>query len=308
MQQKEGNEIEIIKKLNKNFKSKFDALFLYLHALMQTYGFKVVGLGEDGNMIENKDLPDQWNLSDDSWAFRYKHFKSSMTFLLKGLKLSGKLIVYGIALEQNEVLNIELKVDDYVTNVSMNDFEHLYQNVSQLENLVLNSIIKKFIPSLSDLQSNQNTQSNQGINNSNNFDHYEPEHDPLRIPPRNPNYDPLRIPSRNPNRNRNFDPFALEDDYYNDFEVGRGDVNPQIPGYFNPGGGLVGPNHPGFGPSINDPYYNDPFGIGMPRDLRNNPNNRRRPPNSRFDHFGPPGNFGGGNPNNDHLPPPGWYS
>jgi len=76
--------------------------------------------------------------------------------------------------------------------------------------------------------------------------------------------------------------------------------------FFTPGGNLVGPNHPGFGGTL-DPYY-DPYGIGIPNDFRRGRGNRGRgPPGARFDPFGPPGG-GFGNPNNDHLPPPGFYS
>jgi hypothetical protein len=31
--------------------NKFDALFILLHAMMQAHGFRIVGLGEEGNQI-----------------------------------------------------------------------------------------------------------------------------------------------------------------------------------------------------------------------------------------------------------------
>jgi len=272
--------------------------------MLQCYGFKIVGLGESNeNSIQNKELPMEWNQSEDSWAFRYRHFKSSMTFLVKGLKLSNKLIVYGICLEQNEVLNIELSVDEFITNNDLENLDTLFQNTNELENLIVSNILRKFIPSTSDInnqQNNQNNQQNIQQNNQQNSQQndqnrfygmdYEENYDPLRVYPRPSNNDPLRV---FPESRNDIYPYGE----FNPRGLGQGGE------FFTPGGNLIGPNHPGFGRGINDPYSNDPFGIGMPR----GEGPRRRPPGSRFDPFGPPGNFPG-NPDNNDLPPPGWYS
>ena len=73
---------------------------------------------------------------------------------------------------------------------------------------------------------------------------------------------------------------------------------PPAPG---PGtGNLIGPNHPGFGPLVTDPYANSPYG----------PMGRGRgrgsfPPGARFDPYGPPGMPFPPGPDPDDLPPPG---
>jgi len=286
--------LDVIKKINPNFRSKFDALFLYLHAIFQCYGFKIVGLGET-EMIENKELPMEWNQSTDAWAFRYKHFKSSMTFLLKALKLNDTLIVYGIALEQKEMINVNLVVGDYVNDQDLTHFDELYKGVEQLENLIVTEILKKFIPSVNDEQpprnnvnQQQNNENQQQTNNNN--QQRQPLHED------DFDYDPLRIPDRN----RVFRPGR--DNLYPYGEFSPFGSNPYGPGFFTPEGQLVGPNHPGFGPNVNNPYYHDPYGLGIPR------NDRRRmpPPGSRFDPFGPPNTFG--DPDRNDFPPPGWYS
>ena len=78
-------------------KTKHSALFILIHAIIQDYGFRVVGLGESGNIIgtyavanemtdpwvEEKKLPAEWNASNDSWSFRYRHFQSSFLFIVK---------------------------------------------------------------------------------------------------------------------------------------------------------------------------------------------------------------------------------
>jgi len=75
--------LEVLKKLEPVVSSKFDALFIIVHVILQDYGFKLVGLGEEGATVEEKNLPSEWNRSTDSWAFRYRHSRSSMTFLVK---------------------------------------------------------------------------------------------------------------------------------------------------------------------------------------------------------------------------------
>ncbi len=56
---------------------------------------------------------------------------------------------------------------------------------------------------------------------------------------------------------------------------GPGQFGPGHPSFppGQPGGNLIGPRHPGFGPHVNDPY-------GRPG---------RGPPGARFDPYGPPG-------------------
>lgn len=106
--------------------------------------------------------------------------------------------------------------------------------------------------------------------------------------------------------------FQTDDDNHHDydkFRVGDEDLFPGNPGKPGNKGGLVGPSHPMFGPSVNDPYYNSPFH----KDERD----YNRPKNARFDPFGPPEpdlygpnksnrtNYG---PNPDIEKPPQFYS
>lgn len=43
--------LEALKKLEPVVSSKFDALFILIHTILQDFGFKLVGLGEDGPCV-----------------------------------------------------------------------------------------------------------------------------------------------------------------------------------------------------------------------------------------------------------------
>jgi len=106
------------------------------------------------------------------------------------------------------------------------------------------------------------------------------------------------------------------DDSTGYFGVGSDDLNPFTPpGERNPGhmggfggGSLIGPQHPGFGPNVSDPYRGgDPFGAFPQSGGRGGGRGRGAPPpGPRFDPFGPPINPKG-DPDNDELPPPGGF-
>jgi len=288
-------------KINPQIHSKHDALFLLLHAMMESSGFKLVGLGESDNLIENKQIPPEWNLSQDSWAFRYRHFKSSMTFLLKALRLGSQLLVHALSVEQSQILTLELGVQEYVSDDLNLDPRQRYSNVDKLMDLFLKNIIKKLIPELSDLRQQQQSSTPAAVP-SQHPTPAVPSHHPGPVypgpQPHVPGYpdDPLRIgPPRQPYRGP---PFGIGGD---DLMGGPGGGFGFIPGSGGPfggGGSLVGPHHPGFG--LPNPYGPSPgrggggggFGFPFPP-----------PPGARFDPYGPPGVRPV--PDFDHLPPPG---
>eukprot|EP01125_Pyxidicula_operculata_P001036 TRINITY_DN1091_c0_g1_i2.p1 TRINITY_DN1091_c0_g1~~TRINITY_DN1091_c0_g1_i2.p1 ORF type:complete len:311 (-),score=54.07 TRINITY_DN1091_c0_g1_i2:53-985(-) len=293
--------IDLLKnKIKPKNNSSHDALFILLHAIMEVSGFKVVGLGESGNQIEEKQLPEEWNNSSDAWSFRYRHYRSGMTFLLKGLRLGDKMIIFALAVEQKETLNLELSVNDYVVSgASLNDADATYKNVDQLIAEFVKTIISKLLPTVQDINSRQE-QERQPESSM-------PRSTQPRQPPYGDDYDPLRIgPPGQPRQpvGPGF-PFATGDDdlfpgpgfgYYG--PPGHGGF---VPPPFQPGrgggGSLVGPDHPGFGQPRNPYDRRPPNGSFGPQGVR-------PPPGARYDPYGPPGvNFPG--PDHDHLPPPG---
>ena len=56
-------------------------------------------------------LPESWNSQGPScYAFRYSHPQSSMTFVIKSLKLGNRFIIHGIAIEVSIISKSELKI------------------------------------------------------------------------------------------------------------------------------------------------------------------------------------------------------
>jgi len=266
-------------KIKPNIKSKHDALFALLHSIMESAGFKLVGLSESENLIENKNLPEDWNASQDAWAFRYRHSKSSMIFLLKALRLGTQLHVHALAVEQEQPVSIELNVSDYVVNENFSDLENLYRNVDKLVEIFTKNIMSKLLPSLRDVSVGGRVSPTSAPR------HTGPGTAP-HAPPPDPYFppDPLRI---GPPRTPQHPPFGIGGD---DLYPGPGGGFGYFPGGGPFGGGPhIGPHHPGFG--IRDPSRPPDGRGGFPFPP---------PPGARFDPYGP-----GVRPNPDHLPPPG---
>jgi proteasome inhibitor subunit 1 (PI31) len=285
--------LEQIKNEKPTIRNKFDAIILILHLVMKNLNFKCLGINEnEKNLKANETLiPEGWNKEKDFYSFLYKHPQSSMTFIIKTLILGEQLLIHGLAIEDKKIHNLQINSEEYIKNpINLNNYDHLFQNLDSLITQFKNSIVNKLLPmSSEDLKetNNNDLERNQTSNLENNnriprIERREPEfiYSPEgRLPhlPRTP------------------------------FGIGSNDLYPfpqpvLPPGNYSPGGpgsgNLIGPNHPGFGPLVTDPYGNNsPF--GFPRLPR-----RGIPPYARFDPYGPPSNPY--EPNPDDFPPPGF--
>eukprot|EP01127_Copromyxa_protea_P022315 TRINITY_DN794_c0_g1_i2.p1 TRINITY_DN794_c0_g1~~TRINITY_DN794_c0_g1_i2.p1 ORF type:complete len:326 (+),score=49.83 TRINITY_DN794_c0_g1_i2:52-1029(+) len=311
--------LDQIRKLEPPLSSKFDALIILIHAIFLDSGFKLVGLGEDGPSVEEKErIPSAWNMSTDSWAFRYRHARSSMTFLLKGIRLQDTILLHACSVEQKELCSVELQVDHFVTNFekfNMSHLEDLYNNIPELQTQIEQSICRKLVPNEADLPTDelscggapqQPTQSEQPSQPSQPAQPTPPAQPaqpaqpsvqpPSRIPQPDPAYDILRIPSSG-SRGSGV-PYIGGNDLYPSFGGG-------YPGAPMPGGGgnLMGPNHPFFVGGGAGVYPG--VGPGVPGGPGGFPGAFAPPPGARFDPFGPPG-ANNPVPRPDHLRPPGW--
>jgi len=291
--------IKILKENKPQLRQNFDALSILLHCMMKEMGFRFIGCGDSNDVtISGQFVPPDWNKSNDSFCFRYKHPQSSMTFVIKSLVLGDKLLVHGIAEEDKNIRSVELSVNDYVkSKVSYEDFDNLYKNVEQLLSTYKETIVSKLFP--------------MSITEA-------PETTTVRETPtsttRSPDNDPLRIPGTGNRVPPNPYPYAA-DPYFDEdygttppgwFGIGSHDLNPFPSPYGTPFGGpgsgsQIGPHHPGFGPGVRNPYNQPHYGRGRGRGFAPPP-----PPGARFDPYGPPGFPGSGNPDNDDLPPPGY--
>lgn len=150
--------------------SAYEAVALFMHSAMLFAGFRLVGLGESGALTSTGNkwpsfdcgdlkgvsaLPKSWNHSTDLYAFRYKHPQSSMTFLLKILKMGATFVVNGLALEDGKIYEIRLKVEDYaklavfpLKSVQLDALKDALFGSKELLKLLKDDIVKKLIPGL----------------------------------------------------------------------------------------------------------------------------------------------------------------
>lgn len=99
----------------------WDAVALASHASMIALGFRLVGLGEDhrieaySDSSDTQPLPKEWNATNGSYAFRYKHGESSMEFLIKVNRMGNKAVVMGMAMGDDRTANFDLRGVDYIS-------------------------------------------------------------------------------------------------------------------------------------------------------------------------------------------------
>ncbi|CAG8468535.1 12466_t:CDS:10 [Ambispora gerdemannii] len=309
-------------------RSGHDALAALFHSIMLAVDFRFVGLGEEGTIeiqeTQNTSImpfPKEWNAKGpDSYAFRYKHTQSSLTFLVKGMRLSNKFLLHGMGVEDNKTFTMEVLTDDYTspsffpyTAQSSEPLINGFISQSRLNDLITLykiNVIQNLIPNLNKpgYEESTPTRTSTFARAEPRTPNQQPEVDPLRIPPR------PTVPFHQPDYGM---PYGRFD---NPFSVGRDDLDPlgsnpiigppRFGGYgppplggFGPsrGGGMfVGPDHPMF----------DPRRFGGGREPPGGPQTLPRgavPPGARFDPIGPFGRgYFSGEPDPDDEPPPGY--
>ncbi|KAF1814224.1 hypothetical protein P152DRAFT_392602 [Eremomyces bilateralis CBS 781.70] len=105
-------------------KGPVDAIALAVHAAMIAVGFRLLGLGEDHQIEASSDsqetqpLPEQWNASS-AHAFRYAHPQSSLEFLIKVNRIGSKVVILGLAVEDEKVCQFDVNMKDFVSESSL---------------------------------------------------------------------------------------------------------------------------------------------------------------------------------------------
>ncbi|KAI8062503.1 PI31 proteasome regulator N-terminal-domain-containing protein [Gongronella butleri] len=310
----------MIKALPNTVQSPYDALMLMAHAAMLSVGFKYAGLGDDARQEGDgtqEQLPDAWNQQGPHvYAIRYSHPQSSMTFIIKSIKLAEKWIIHGLAIEDNKTATLEIATSDYTSasffpyaSSSDQSFIHGFISSQRLNDLLVLykiNIIQRLIPGI--VKPGYEEEQSKTTTTATSTGHRDPassSHIPASstVPPSRP---PLMPPI--------FDPATAPDQpstLPNPFSVGRDDLDPLHVTFPGQGGGMyVGPGHPMFGRRDDDPA-----GVlgGGPQSLPRG----SVPPGARFDPIGPfqgrpptrgrrpPRQFPG-EPDNDEPPPPGF--
>lgn len=224
-----------------SFRNPIDAIIVALHITMKSLQFRCVGCGEVIDEKENeKLLPEGWNKSQDAYSFRYKHPKSSMTFLVKSIVMGEKLLVHGLAIEDNKIHTFELSPKDYIQHESWNNNNQssisIYKNLQDLISLFKINIVNKLLPP-PEKEGYEHTTTSTIETSSTSSSSRLAEGGPMYVqPPRfdeDDDYDPLRIPgtgNRMP-RGGPYNPYAYPQPPQpsTPFGIGGEDIFPSIP-------------------------------------------------------------------------------
>lgn len=217
MEKKElKSAIQDFLKSKEKLNNTHEGLVLFIHFIMLGQGFRLVGLSEKDQLQDFKELPKEWNKSQDVYTLKYKHTQSSLTFLIKCVPISSNLIITSVALEDPKPVGIELNCINYIKGNDLNQLNDYFTDLNKLEELFINQIISKLLPT----KEEEKKQEKKEIKERQEID----INDPLRI-------GPIRRP------NNNFIPSFGESDLYPTFPLG----GPRF-GIGGGGGNLMGPN------------------------------------------------------------------
>lgn len=102
-----------------------DGLAAFFHAALTRLDFRLVGLAEDDRLSDHpaaaegsapNSLPLDWNKNGpESYVLRYRHDQSSLTFLLKLLRMSSRVLVHASAVESNKTATWEIPLADFTS-------------------------------------------------------------------------------------------------------------------------------------------------------------------------------------------------
>lgn len=238
-------------------------------------------------------LPEGWHPSEDSYSVRYRHDQSSMTFLLKAVKMGPRLHVAASQVEGKTVVSLDIALEDHTHPAAPLDnlallFVRLDTLIARFESGILSPLLPDLIKGTgSSSSSSSNTQPSNPSSSSSSSSNPDRIPEPPRAPS-GPSHDPLRIgqPMRPglPSFDRDRDPS------FGFMPGGIPGFGGRAPGGFGgPGGGggsLMGPR---------DPFFMG-GGRGMPGPSRGPPSGLV-PPGARWDPITPTGPFGPNGPN-----------
>ncbi|OZJ06139.1 hypothetical protein BZG36_01011 [Bifiguratus adelaidae] len=293
-----------------------DALAALCHAIMSSVDFRFVGLGENETVAQVPEasskatkLPPQWNAhGPESYAFRYKHPQSQLTFLIKCLKMGNRFVVMAMAIEADKTWTLDIPTNDYTSdafypynpNSSSEPLIHGFISTSRLTDFISLFKIKVLQPLIPGLHKEGYEEGGESTTTARTS-----QPTSSNPPPREGDRDPLSMPSRG--RPPFFDDPEGGDEPsggfprpYNPMNIGTDDLNPfgtgepfaiRGPGGSGgpPSGMFVGPNHPIFGPRGGGSGGNGgsgEWGGGIPAGPQRLPRGAV-PPGARFDPIQP---------------------
>ncbi|XP_076183163.1 proteasome inhibitor 31 kDa isoform X2 [Ptiloglossa arizonensis] len=250
---------------------KEDALILFIHWCFIKNGFRCLSLGDtkayDTSEKGSELLPKEWN-TRPNYALRY--IKDKKLYIFHGTRSDEDLLLNLLKVDDQTVSNVQFPI-----NQTINDLHGSLESIIPSYQNVLQTIRTKLIESV--LPGNTAETSSQTEERASTT---EPA--PLRLGvPYGPSSGTDCPHPENDPRN-----------------IGEADLNPLAQG----GGGMI---YDPFSPARRNPFNPLRPALGVPGRLPPG----AVPPHARFDPFGPPDidrPRPRHNPDNDHLPPPGY--
>jgi proteasome inhibitor subunit 1 (PI31) len=339
--------VNLLPSNKRRLETQQDAIVALIHSAFHALSFRLIAVDDSSPASTTLygTLPESWNANGPgNYTLRYRHEQSSLEFIIKVIKLSGRTLINAIAVgvcdhiflsaiirelicvdQSDRTASLDISTNDF-TSQSFFPFDaqayrpppliHGYISSNRVVDFISQlklKIVQNIMPGLHKEGYSEGSDPRQSPSS--------PRRDPARPQPFSPPYAPERpigepslIPSRNPLEigRRDLDPLGVD-------PLASFSPPPLFPGGSGGDGMFVGPNHPIFGrgrgafPPNRGPWGGDGYLPPM-----------GAPPGARFDPVGPgplgpfPGNTGprgglpgGGNlrgPDNDEFMPPGAVS
>ncbi|XP_003706872.2 proteasome inhibitor 31 kDa [Megachile rotundata] len=269
---------ELIQSLYDNeIVKKEDVLILFIHWYLIKHGFKCIGLGDSKAFNESEKgtelLPDGWN-SHPNYTFRYINDKK--LYILHGIKSDEDLLTNLLKVDDQNVSSAQFPINQTINGLH-GPLESLISSHQSVINIIQKDLIDPLLPG----NTIDNSTQTGAINREERNIEIDRSPDPLRV---GPAIRPSSVPHR-------WDPLA------DPSSVGGADLNP----FGRGGGGMI------YDPfsTLRNPVNPLRPALGVPGRLPPG----AVPPHARFDPFGPPDieqPRRRHDPDNDHLPPPGY--
>ncbi|XP_003490801.1 proteasome inhibitor PI31 subunit [Bombus vosnesenskii] len=254
---------------NNQITKKEDVLILFVHWYLIKYGFRCIGIG-DSKAFEPTEKGSQ--LLPEGWNTRpnyaLRYIKDSKLFIFHGIKSDEDLLINLLKVDDQNVSNVQFPINQTVNELH-GDLESVIPSYQNVINVIQEDLIHALIPGNMVVNSTQTS-----------FTNDQSRDNPLRVG------ESTRPSSASYPWNRDADPLR----------VGAADLNP-----FAQGSGMI------FDPFSSQRNRMNPSrpGLGVPGRLPPG----AVPPFAKFDPFGPPDinqPRPRRDPDNDHLPPPGY--
>lgn len=161
----EGGVLGVIRAARPNLRSPHDRVAFAIHAIFLSAGYSLTAAGSR----VSADLPagddesaevgiEGWNDLGDAYFFQYSGAGQeglSKHVLVKCLQMDDKLMVAVTDGNNEEAIQFEVRVSDYITNTEGTNYGQLYKNLNELVDRVNSCVLSK----LSGSKDNTNTSS-----------------------------------------------------------------------------------------------------------------------------------------------------